>query len=333
MGSAAIQILKKQKGEAVDDEKEVKAAEPEKPAKKAPAKKAPAKKTAAKKPAAKKAPAKKAPAKKAAPKTATAPTSNDLIVSISEEIENYTQDDAYSTLETLLDNNALDEFRMGGVLAKIQTEGWFGEHPNFRTLIEAEFGLAYRTAMAYVALYKNVVNSELSWDVLKPLGWTKVSILSPILDKDNCEEILKTVDGMNTLQVQEYVREFQKGNATTTEVPADVSELKTKSFKLFPGQKESVEMALEKAMNEAGSESESHALEMICVDFVAGAPVKGKKTKAEAPDPSVPMDESALTAQFTAIREQHDEVQDGLAFVLQVVAEVWPEANLTVELD
>lgn len=284
--------------------------------------------------------------KKAAPKGSTVTETKTATKSVSDEIadtastiENMTEPTAFKELHEMLHAQAFDEFRMGGILAKIQTENWFGEHPNFRSLVEAEFGIKYRTAMLWVAMYNDLVESGVAWTKLKRLGWTKISLLSGILTTDNVDEVLKTVDGMNAMQIQAYVAEFNKGNATSTSVPSDVSELKSKTFKLFPGQKESVELAIEKAKKETGTDSDSAALEYISVDFMSGT----KKPKASASASTG--DESAVSAAalpttmaefvpvFQNVREKAEDLQTGLTEILQAINEVFPEAQISVELE
>jgi len=192
-------------------------------------------------------------------------TISDEIADTASSIENLSESEALQELQNLLDAQAHDEFRIGGILAKIQTEGWFGEHPNFRTLVEAEYGIKYRTAMYWIGIYNDLVDSGVKWSDVKRLGWTKLKELSPILTPDNVKAILKAVEGMNALQVAAYASDLQanNGDVAKTEVPGEENQLKSKAFKLFPGQKESVELALEKAKKMSGTDSDSAALEFM----------------------------------------------------------------------
>lgn len=255
----------------------------------------------------------------------------DEIVDTAATIENLTEAAAFKELNGLLESQSFDEFRMGGILAKIQVEGWLGEHPNFRSLVEAEFGIKYRTAMMWVAMYNNLVESGVSYSKLKRLGWTKIALLAPILTQDNVEEIVPAIEGMTALQVGEFVRNFNAGTASASSIPSDVSELKSKTFKLFPGQKESVELALDKAKKDASTDSDSAALEFICIDFASGTKKKAAATKTTT-EVKVPETKDEFVAVFKSKREGAEDLQTALTDILEAVNEVFPEAQIEVEL-
>jgi hypothetical protein len=264
-----------------------------------------------------------------------APAQTDVIISTANEIENMSESAATGELRDLLDTQAFDTFRIGGILSKIQTEGWFGEHPNFRSLVEAEFDIKYRTAMMYVALYNDMVNSNVPWDKVKGLGWTKAAILAPIMTPDNIDSILASVDGMGTVAVRAYASQFDAAPTSTaaTASPDEVSTLKTKSFKVFEGQKETIDLAIDKAKKQSGTDSDSAALEFLCTDYLSG-------TKKQAPSKSVtfgfdPADPMAfdLNALFAAIVEKSDDVPSALNHILTAISEKIPQANISVELE
>ena len=264
-------------------------------------------------------------------------TISDEIADTASSIENLSESEALQELQNLLDAQAHDEFRIGGILAKIQTEGWFGEHPNFRTLVEAEYGIKYRTAMYWIGIYNDLVDSGVKWSDVKRLGWTKLKELSPILTPDNVKAILKAVEGMNALQVAAYASDLQanNGDVAKTEVPGEENQLKSKAFKLFPGQKESVELALEKAKKMSGTDSDSAALEFIAVDFMSGSKKPATKTKAEptGDGPVYPNSVSEYIEAFKKTRESADDLQSGLMIALEALNEVFPEAQISVELE
>lgn len=330
--SAALQILnknKKAKAEEVEsqtDTEEVTPGEPvEAEAKDEP--KAKSKVSVKTKPKAKD--AEGGTVTKTKPKTKTV---TDEIADTASAIENLTEPAAFKQLQELLHGTAFDEFRMGGILAKIQTEGWLGEHPNFRSLVEAEFGIKYRVAMMWVAMYKNLVESGVPWSKLKRLGWTKVSMLSPILTEENVDDILQTTADMSALQVSAYVQAYNTGEATSKSVPDDVSELKSKTFKLFPGQKESVELAIEKAKKETGTDSDAAALEFIAIDFASGTKKKPAAAKGET-QVKVPESKEEFVTVFQAKREAAEDLQTALTDILEAVNDVFPEAQISVELE
>lgn len=271
------------------------------------------------------------------PKPAKTEEATDLIVVTSNEIENLSEDKAVTKLKDLIDNQSFDAFRIGGILAKIQTEGWIGEHQNFRSFVESEFDIKYRTAMMWIALYGDVLSSGVSWDKVKGLGWTKVAILAPILNTDNVDSVLTAVYGMSVVAVRAYADQFDAapGAKAAESAPAEVETLKTKSFKLFAGQKETVDLAIEKAKKATSSDSDSHALEMICTDYMASskkAPAPSIPTGALLFDPKAPLDFD-LVAAFTAIRDESADLPEALNHILTALNEVAPKANIAVEIE
>lgn len=324
--SAAIQILKKKKAgsgtaEVEPETQEAEAVETEQEETPAP--------KAAKKPAGKKAASPKAKATTTTKDKVETTAQSDEIADTAAAIENMTEEAATSELRQLLEAQSFDEFRMGGILAKIQTENWFGEYDNFRSLVEAEYHINYRKAMYLVGLYNDLVESGVPWAKVKHLGWTKLKDLAGILTTDNADEVLKAVDGMNALQVAAYVDSFKSSGGTSTNVPADQTDIKSKTFKLFPAQKETVELAVEKAKKDGNTDSDGAALEYIATDFLAGAKKKAPATKGikqpETTEDLVPL--------LKPIREGSEEISESLSIVLQAIGEVWPEAQIQVELE
>lgn len=278
-------------------------------------------------------PAKKATATatKTKTKTETAPT--DLIKITASEIENLTESQAGQQLHLLMDTQSFDQFKIGGILAKIQTEGWFGEHPNFRSYVEAEHSIQYRTAMLWVAMYNDVLDSGVAWDKLKHLGWTKISIIAPILTPDNVDGVLEAVADMNTVSVRAYVQSFEgETPSSKTATEQEINNLKSKTFKLFEGQKETVDLAIEKAKKEAGTDADSAALEFICTDYVSNGAKKPDAKTVYTFDPNAAMD-FPLDDLFKAIREQAEDLPTAVQHILVAVGNVIPEANISVELD
>lgn len=297
------------------------------------------------KPAAKKTPAKKAPtpepevaASKTAAKPKSAKPSTSEITNTANEIENYTEVKAHKALSELLEAQSFDEFKIGGILSRIQLEGWVGEYENFRTFVTTEHGINYRKAMYLISIYNDLVESGVSWNKVKRLGWTKLKELSSILTTDNVDEIVDAVSGMNVLQVIAYVAEFNSsGDKAKAKDAGEKDDLKTKTFKLFAPQAESVDMALDKAMKVGGTESSGAALEYICVDFLSGnkkAPAK-KESPKEAGD-LVPLpttgDELVQFIKAVADKYDDDEVEEALSEVLSAVADVFPDAAISVKL-
>lgn len=273
-------------------------------------------------------------------KTKTAAsTATDDIVATATEIENLTEAKALKVLGEMVEAKSFDEFRMGGILSRIQSEGWIGEYENFRSFIEAEYDFKYRTAMYWIAIYNNLVESGVAWSKVKRLGWTKLKELSSILTKENVSEILKDVTPMNVMQVIAYVAEYNKtGDTTAAAKVTEGEQLKTKSFKLFEGQKESVDIALEKAKEASGTDSDAVALEYICVNYASGAAPKPKTKKAaeaEAPSIDMPTTGDELVPFIQSVADQFDEseIEAALGEIFSAITAVFPDATIEAKLD
>lgn len=240
--------------------------------------KAPAKtvlKTAAKAaPKAKPAPVETAEVETAAT-TATEAPANDLIAKTAHEIENLKQEAAFQQVPKLLDNIDHDYFKLGGVLSVIQSQGWFMDkgHENFRAFVEAECGIQYRKAMYLIQIYNGLLESGVTWDQVKHLGWTKLKELAPILSPDNVLEWVELAEGVTVLQLQEYIKAATKGedagNSPETD-QAGAKDTTTMTFKLHTDQKTTIREALDKARHETGTEFDAVALEAIALDFLGG---------------------------------------------------------------
>lgn len=286
---------------------------------------------------------KKAPAKAAAgTKTEAKPktVSSDEIQTTAAGIETMSEATAIKELQLLIENQSLDQFKMGGILSKMLSEKWHGEHPNFRSMVEAEFGVKYRTAMMWISMYNNLVESKVPYSKVKRLGWTKIAYLSAILTVENVDEVLSQVDGMTALQVQAFVDEYSKsGDAKKAAENEDVNQLKSKTFKLFPGQKESVDLAIEKARTSANTDSDSAALEFICVDFLSGNVSSKKTTPKPAPKEelgeqvAIPTSSADFIPLFEHIRDNDETIEEAITVILEAFQEVFPSVTLNVTID
>lgn len=205
---------------------------------------------------------------------ATAPASDDMIVKTAYEIDHMKQAKAFDLVPNLLDNIDHDYFKLGGVLAKVQAEGWFMEkgHETFRSYVEADCGIQYRKAMYLIQIYNGLVGSGVAWDKVKHLGWSKLKELANILDADNVDAWVEIALNMTVIQLQEHIKESTKGESagSSTEVAEKTTATTTMTFKLHADQKTTVREALDKVKHQSGTEVDSAALEFMALDFLGG---------------------------------------------------------------
>lgn len=211
---------------------------------------------------------------KAKPATAVA-EADDMIVNTAHEVMNLKSEKAIEMVPRLLDLIDHDYFKLGGVLAAIQSNGWFQDkgHETFRAFVEAECGLQYRKSMYLIQIYNGLVNSGVPWSMVKGVGWTKLKELANILNKDNAAMWVEIASSMTVLQLQQKIKEATAGESAedSPETDTEVPDITTKTFKLHADQKATVNDALEKARHVAKTEVDSVALEFICIDFLGGS--------------------------------------------------------------
>ena len=211
---------------------------------------------------------------KAEPVAPVEASGEDMIVKTAHEMENLKEDRAFTLVPKLLDNIDHDYFRLGGVLSKVQAEGWFMNkgHETFRAFVEAECGIQYRKGMYLIEIYNGLVESGVAWDQVKHLGWTKLKELANILSPENVEAWVGVAENLTVLQLIEHIKESTKGeNASNSpEKTTKASDTTTMTFKVHSDQKATIREALDKAKHESGTEFDSVALEAIALDFLGG---------------------------------------------------------------
>lgn len=226
------------------------------------------------------------PVAKPAPKAETvetpeAATATDLIVSTAKEVENLKSEKAFALVPRLLDNIDHDYFRLGGVLSKVHSEGWYQEkgYETFKAYVEAEVGMQYRKGMYLIGIYNALVESGIEWSKVGHLGWTKLKDLAPILSPENVDEWVAVAETMTALQLQEHIKAAMAGQDSGSAGDAPDAEAAkqttTMNFKVHKDQKATVREALDKAKNIANTEVDAVALEYIAMDYLSGG-TKGK---------------------------------------------------------
>lgn len=237
----------------------------------------------------------------------------DIIVQTAKEISNLDRETAIEIVPSLIDSVDFSYFKLGGVLSAIQdNEWWKGENDSFKGFIQDNFGLHYRKAMYLINIYDKLVEANIPWAKVSGIGWTKLKELADILTPENVDEWVAKANSMTTLNLQAAVKAAKSGElGTEGTTDPDSSGVSTVTFKVHPDQKESINKAVEQAMEEAATEFKGVALEAICLNYLAGGSTK------KAPTPSL-----------TSIMEKMDALD-----VLEAFEVVFPNVNITVELE
>ena len=200
---------------------------------------------------------------------------DDLIVKTAKECETLKEDKAFKLVPQLLNNIDHDYFKLGGVLAVIQANGWFMDkgHENFRSFVESDCGIMYRKAMYLIQIYNGLVESGVKWEQVKHLGWTKLKELSGILTPENVDEWVGLAENMTVLQLQEHIKAESAGGdakGEKEEAVKEASKTTTITFKVHADQKETIKEAIAKCQHETGTDSDAVAIEHICIDYLGG---------------------------------------------------------------
>lgn len=192
----------------------------------------------------------------------------DLLLETAHSIETLSQAEAIQTVETLLEESGLNDFRLGGVLQVINTHGWYEPYQSFKALLKEKFNLEYRKAMYLINIYTVLVEAQIPWSKVAHLGWTKLKELVKILTPENVDEWVDIATDCTVLQLIEKIKQAQ-GTATSSK--GDSSDVTTITFKVHEDQKEVIRTALEKAKEELNTEVDTVALENICIAYMGGA--------------------------------------------------------------
>lgn len=259
---------------------------------------------------------KKVAAKKSKAETKEAGSTGELLTDIVNELASYSKDQAKENLNHLLQEEGLNDFKLGGLLAQFQTHSdWWDGAESFRAFIETKMNLSYRKTMYLIRIYECLVEAEVTWDAVHMVGWTRLKELTHVLTKENAEDWIAKAKVMTTLQLQEAVKaalkegqggESEEGDTTTSTVT-------TLTFKVHEDQKTQIREALDKGKAELDTEYDTVALEGICTAYLGGT-VEMQTTGGGAEKPSMVDSMKAM----------------GYEDVLMAFEQAFPDIDLTV---
>ena len=185
------------------------------------------------------------------------------------------ESDAIAYVYDLVDKNDFNFFKMGGALAEMLTHGWMGEYDDFGSMVEGEFGFKNRKALYLVSIYHAVVSCGASWDEVKKIGWSKLSILATSLTPDNYKAWFEKVADVNFATARELVKQKDdnKNPPAGSDADAESTPKTTLKFVVHEDQLENIHAALAKAKQVGNTEFDGPALDWICIDYLAGGTI------------------------------------------------------------
>lgn len=195
---------------------------------------------------------------------------DDALNDIVHEIETLKEKQARSLVGELSEQADVTFFRLGGVLSVILKNGWWTPYASFREFVEKEHGLHYRKATYWVGIYNDLIESNVPWDKVSSLGWTKLKEIASIITPENVDEWVKIAKTQNTISLIETVKKH-KASGAQGQLSGDGSApaMVTKTFKVTDDQKATVDNALAKAREETSTTSDAVALEYIAADYLS----------------------------------------------------------------
>ena len=141
----------------------------------------------------------------------------DPLTCAAHEIENVSEAQAHRLAAEIAEASDFDAFRLGGLLARIHRERWYrgAGYPDFGSYVEARHGFKLRKALYLAAIYECVIDLGLTWQELRPVGWSKLKELVGVVDRDNARDWLATAaaEGMTVLKLHALVQAAKGGAA------------------------------------------------------------------------------------------------------------------------
>lgn len=187
------------------------------------------------------------------------------------EIEDLTAERADALVSELADASDYNAFRLGGILAKILAEKWYASagYVDFASYVERRHGFKRRKAYYLVQIYNAVSGLGFGWDELKPIGWTKLKELAPVLENGNAAEWLEraAAPGMTVAKLRELVQAYREEPPARFE-EGRAEQTTSRTFALDDEQLRILAQALAKAKADAGTDLESVALAHMARNYL-----------------------------------------------------------------
>lgn len=270
----------------------------------------------------------------------------DVLTSVAQEVETLSQKKAFELVNELIDSGGVNDFRLGGVLARVQsqseTEGgeeWLDGHASFKELLDKKFNLQYRKAMYLIEIYTNLVEKQIPWDAVSSVGWTKLKDLSKVLTQKNVDAWVKRAEKLTVMQLQDVIRKSQNKGGDASE--KETSAVTTMTFKLHPDQKDAIREALDKAKKESHTDVDTVALHNICQAYLGNSiemEIKGNGEDKTAPKPKgkaklISWYNERAAALFEEIKADDvlGEIDDKVKAACNPLDSIWPDVKFNIE--
>ena len=239
----------------------------------------------------------------------------------------------------LADVNEFNFFKMGGALAEMLANGWMGEYDDFGAFVEGEFGFKLRKAQNLISIYHAIVSCGATWEEVKGIGWSKLSVVATVLTNENYQQWFEKIADATYASVQEMVKDSQENGdpGQSTDAGAESTPKKTMKFVVHEDQVETILTALKKAKEAGGTEYDGPALEWICLDYLGGSGGAVATTDETQPEAKAVDSEAAMTGMIRKLIKDEDEPLDALVVAVDAFetafGDVYPEIEFDVFTD
>lgn len=177
--------------------------------------------------------------------------------------------DLDSEIRRLAELTASAYLRLGKcLLAMKETEGWVGlGFPSWEAYIDARFGRKIRWVQYLLRTATKTEGLSRLQAAAPALGASKVRIIADAATPETEEKLIGWGRRLSCRDLEAKVRAAREAGDEGVDPPMETP--MSRFFSLFPGQKATVDKALEMAAAASGSSKTGNLLEMICAEFVA----------------------------------------------------------------
>lgn len=206
----------------------------------------------------------------------SAANEGNLIFDIASQIEQLKDNPAevYSRIDNVQNNKSMDDFKLGGLLALVQSSKWYKDDgfSTFKDFLAERYPtIEYRKSKYLIDMYNSLLAAEVDWEDVKDIGWSKLARLSSVLTKENASEWIKKASENNVLDLLAMIKVAKGGGGDADGIVSEP--IVKQNFALHQDQKAVVDDALAKAKVEAETDFDSVALDAICQNYLSGESV------------------------------------------------------------
>jgi hypothetical protein len=197
---------------------------------------------------------------------------NDPMSQVQHDIEKMDDpEEIEAEIQKLLASEGMNDFKLGGLLQRLQLTKTFDESSSFKAHVQETYGVAYRKAMYLIKNYNGIMAAGISWGDVEELGWTKLAKIIDVINADNVKEWVAKAKTVNNSTLKKLVQEALAAGGTDLSDAKLQKNFKTKTFSIPEDEVEVIDEAINSAMTSTKTESKGIALSYVCNEFLNSA--------------------------------------------------------------